>query len=189
MSFFGGLFGGSNPTLNSNIGSLGAMAGSTSQQGLSDTNAASSFWQNILQGGGTKALAPEISAVMNQGQQKKQALSQFGNRGGGTNAAAQTIGDQGTSQINNMISSLMGTAANNLGSLGSNLLNTSLSATQQQTEASQMRLQNWMNGILGKALSGGIAAGESGGIGAGFGSLRGGGGAGSGAMMALMAGV
>lgn len=188
MSFWGGLFGGSNPTLNSQIGSLGAMAGSTSQQGQGDVSSASSFWNSILSGGGAKALAPEISSVMQQGQQKKQALGQFGNRSGGTNAKAQTIGDQGTSSINNMIASLSGTAAGQLGSLGTNLLNTSLNASQLQSQDSQMQMQNWQNSILGKGIGAAIGGAEAFGLGAAGGALPGGMGAAKGGMSALWAG-
>lgn len=108
-------------------------------QGFADTGDASNFFHSILNGDTSKVLAPQISSIQKQGQQKLQTLSQFGNRSGGTNAEAATTGDTTRSSINDMVSSLLGTSASGLASLGSNLLNTGTNATGQ---GAQISLQN-----------------------------------------------
>lgn len=160
MSFFSGLFGGSNPTLNSQLGTLGGIAGNTSSQGVSDVSSASKFFQSILSGD-TKSLAPQIGGIQKQGQQQKQTLSQFGNRSGGTNASAQTIDDKTKSSINDMIASLTGGAASSLGSLGTSLIGQGLGAYKQQADVSQTQLENWKSSILGSGITGAINYGES----------------------------
>lgn len=160
MSFAGALFGGSNPTLNSQIGTLGSIAGSSTKEGQTDTSDASKFFQSIL-AGDDKSLAPQIGSIKKQGQQKLQTLSQFGNRSGGTNATANSVGDTTTASINDLIQSLTGSAASNLGSLGTSLTNTGLSAYSQQAGVSQQQMQNWKNSILGQGITGAINYGES----------------------------
>ena len=100
-------------------------------EGESDINASDSFYRAILSGDPSqisKVLGPTESAINKQGQQQKQTLSQFGNRGGGTNASAQMIGDTSRSSIDSAISSLTGNAAGALGASGSSLLATGLNA-------------------------------------------------------------
>lgn len=161
MSFLSGLFGGSNPTLNSQLGTLGTIAGTTSSQGLSDVSSASGFFNSILNGGASKTLAPEIGSIQKQGQQQKQNLSQFSNRSGGTNAQAQTIGDKTKASINDMIASLKSSAAGSLGSLGTSLIGQGLGAYQQQAGVSQQQLENWKSSILGQGISGAVSYAES----------------------------
>lgn len=160
MSFFSGLFGGSNPTLNKQIGTLGGIAGNTSSQGISDVSDASKFFHSILSGD-TKSLAPQIGSIQKQGQQQKQTLSQFGNRSGGTNATAQGIDDKTKGSINDMIASLTAGAAGSLGSLGTSLTSLGLSAYNQQAGVSQDQLQNWKDSILGKGIGGAVNYAES----------------------------
>ena len=171
MSFLSGLFGGSNPTLNANIATFGANAGAENQQGLSDTSSASGFWNSILSGGGKQALAPQIGSIMKQGEQQKQSLSQFGNRGGGNNAAMQDAGDKSAASVNDLVGSQMSGAASGLASLGSNMLNMGLQSGEAQDQASQQRMQNWQNSILGKGIGGAVGAAESFGLGSAGGAL------------------
>lgn len=151
-SFLSSIFGGSNPTLNSAIPQFGAISGYGVNQGEGDINAASGFWNSILSGDPAKigqVLGPQIQAIEGQGQQQKQTLGQFGNRSGGTNAKAQTIGDTTRSEVNNMVSNLTGSAASNLGSMGQNLLGQGTAALQSQVNASQTQMSNWQNSLFG----------------------------------------
>ena len=179
MSFLSGLFGGSNPTLNNQLGQLGQIAGSATQSGQADTNAASTFFQSLLQGGGTKVLAPQIAGIQKQGQQQLQTLSQFGNRSGGINAAGQQSADQSRASVNDLITSLTGGAASSLGSLGTSLQGIGLQAFGQQATDSQQILQNQKNSIFGQGITGGILGLESIGLNA-LGNKFGGGGGGGG---------
>ena len=166
--FLSGIFGGSNSTINSAIPQFGSISQFGINQGEGDINQAQGFWSSILSGDPTKigqVLSPQIQNIQEQGQQQKQTLSQFGNRSGGTNAKAQTIGDTSRSEINNMISNLTGSAASNLGSLGTNLFGQGTAALGDQVSASQMQLQNWQNSIFGSGLSMGIGGLEGFGIG------------------------
>lgn len=161
MSFFGSLFGGSNPTLTSGISQYGSISGYGTNQGENDINSASGFWNGILSGDPAKIgqiLGPQIQGITGQGQQQKQTLGQFGNRGGGTNATAQTIGDTTRSNVNNLVGSLTGSAASNLGSMGENLLGQGTAALGKQIDASQLQTQNWANSILGGLVGGGVSA-------------------------------
>jgi hypothetical protein len=173
MSFAASLFGGSNPTINKQIDQLGNFAGSTMATGFGDTNAASNFFQSLLQGGGatSKVLAPQVSAIQKQTQQQKQTASQFGNRSGGTNSQMQMADASGRASYNDLVSSLLGTSASSLASIGGNLLNTSLSGYNQQLNASQQQMQNWQNSIFGKGISGAIGTAEGFGLGVGMNTL------------------
>lgn len=164
MSFFGSLFGGSNPTLNSGISQLGNISGYGVNTGENDINQAGGFWSSILSGDPTKigqVLGSQIQGIQQQGQQEKQQLGQFSNRSGGTNAKAQTIGDTTRSNVNNLIGNLTGAAASNLGSMGQNLLSQGTSALGSQLAASQQQLSNWQNSILGQGITGAVNYGES----------------------------
>ena len=174
MGFFGSLFGGSNPTLNSGINNVGNLAGFASGQGQSNISSADKFWQSILSGDSSKigqALAPEVSANQQQGQQSKNQLAQFGTRSGGTAAAGAGIDAAGRSNMINLIGGLQGKAASSLGSMGSSLLQTGLQGYGQQADMSQMRMQNYINSILGKGISSGIGAAEGFGLGTGMNAL------------------
>lgn len=166
--FLSSIFGGSNPTLNTAIPQFGNISQYGVNKGEGDINQASSFWSGILSGDPAKigqVLGPQIQAIQGQGQQQKQTNAQFGNRSGGTNATNQAITDTTKSNVNNMVSSLTGSAASNLGSLGTNLLSQGTSALGDQVSASQMQMQNWQNSIFGSGLSMGIGGLEGFGIG------------------------
>jgi hypothetical protein len=179
MSFFGALFGGSNPTLNATIGKTGQISDFASSLGQSNTTQGSNFFSSLLSGDSSKiaqTLAPEISAakVSNQNTQKTNAT--MGNRSGGTAATNAAASDRLHSDITNLTGSLTGGAASTLLSSGQSLLGTALGGYNQQAQMSQEQMQNWMNSILGKGITGAAAYGESAGLGA-----IGGGGAGGGA--------
>ncbi len=191
MGFWGSLFGGASSTLSGDIGQTGQLAGFASGLGQKNLAQSSKFFSDILSGDPTKqaqVLAPEISTVQGQKQQQLKGMAEFGNRSGGTNAAAQMTGDTARASINNMIAGLLGTSASSLASTGSNLLNTGLGAIGQQAQLSQEQMQNWANSILGRGITGGIGAAESMGLGAAGGALAGTG-AGAGAQSALLAGL
>jgi hypothetical protein len=168
MSFFGSLFGGSNPTLNKNIQEFGQIGGFATGMGEKNLTQASNFYSSLLSGDPSKqaqTLAPEISAQQQQGQQAKNAAAQFGSRSGGTAASMQSIDAQGRGSINNMIASLLGSSAGALSSQGQGLLSQGTGAYQAQQAASQQQMENWSNSILGKGITSGVAAGESFGLG------------------------
>ena len=176
MSFWGSLFGGSNPTLNKDMAQFGQIGGFATGLGEKNLSQASNFWSSILGGDPSKVaktLAPQISSIQQQGQQERQGLAQFGSRSGGTNAASQMIGDKSRGAINDMIASLMGGAAGNLGSMGGSLLSQGQSAYGAQLGASQQQMENWANSILGRGITGGVAAAESFGLGAAGGAMAG----------------
>lgn len=100
-------------------------------EGEGDILASDNFWKAILSGDPgqiSKVLGPQMSAVNKQGQQAKKTANEFGNRGGGTNAGAQMTDDNTRTTIDSMISKLTGSAAGALGSHGSGLLSTGVSA-------------------------------------------------------------
>jgi hypothetical protein len=155
-----------------NIAGIGNFATST---GEGDIGVASNFWKSILSGDPnaiSKVLGPEISGINKRGQQEKMTLSQFGNRGGGTNATAATIDDTSRSAVDTMTSNLTGQAAGALGSLGSGLLSTGLSADtsafsaaqtiQQQKEAKLNDIFSSIAEVAG-SIVGGFAGGGGGG--------------------------
>jgi hypothetical protein len=118
--------------------------------GEKDISKASDFWSSILSGDPTqisKVLGPQISAINKQGQEQKKTASEFGNRGGGTNAFMQTADDRSLAAIRSMISNLTGAGASALGSLGGGLLSVGESAgTAAFSEAStiqQLNQQKW----------------------------------------------
>lgn len=188
MGFFSSLFGGANPTISSTIGQTGQIGGFATGLGKKNLSQSSKFFSDILSGDPTKqatALAPEISGIQGRTQQKVKGMAEFGNRSGGTNAAAQMAGDKARGSINDMIAGLLGTSASDLASTGSGLLSTGLSAYGEQAKLSQLQMQNWSNSILGRGITSGIGAAESFGLGAAGGGLPGGGGAAKGGMSAL----
>jgi hypothetical protein len=112
-------------------GDVAGAANFGTSQGEGDILQAQNFWSSILSGDMSKissVLGPQISAINKQGQQQKKTMFEFGNRGGGTNSAAQSIDDNSLSSIRSMIASLTGGAADKIGSLGTSLFNTGTSA-------------------------------------------------------------
>lgn len=162
MSFLGGIFTGSDPTLEGDINQAGGIAGFGTAVGEGDIGAASDFDKTLLAGNPAetaKLLAPQIQQITGQGQQKKQTLAQFGNRSGGNNSAANTIDDTTRANIDNMISSLTGQAAGQLGSLGTATLGLGLNANQLQAQEAQQKLQNQQQSLLGGLITSGVEGG------------------------------
>ena len=160
-SFLASIFGGANPTLGGDINQSGQIAGFGQSLGEGDLQNASGFYNDILSGNSAKqaaVLAPEISNIQKQGQQQIAKAGQFGNRSGGTNAAAQNNIDTQRGQVSNMVSGLIGNAASGLSSIGSSALNTGLSANAQQAEQSQQQLENFQNSILGQGIGTGVSS-------------------------------
>ena len=156
MSFFGSLFGGSNPTLNSDIGQTGGIAGFATGQGEGDTTAASTFWRSILSGDQSqisKSLAPEISAQQGQISQNKKQLAEFGTRSGGTASAAAGMDASGRSNLINLVGGLQSSAASGLASKSGSASGTGEGAYQDQAKLSQQQMENWSNSILGLGLT------------------------------------
>ena len=131
-------------------GALGALANFSTSEGEKDIMDSDNFWRAIQSGDPgqiAKVLGPQISAANKQGQEEKMTLSQFGNRGGGTNSRAATIGDTTRSGIDATIGDLLGKSASALGTSGSSLLSTGLTGheaafsaadTIQQQHSAQM---------------------------------------------------
>jgi hypothetical protein len=163
MSFWSSLFGGQNPTLNQDIAQFGQIGGFATNLGESNLSQASQFWSSLLSGDQSKiakTLTPEINTIQQQGAQQRATTAQFGNRGGGTNAAMQMVGDTSRASINDMIAKLLGSSASNLASTGGGLLGTAVGAFGAQEAASQQRMRNWANSILGHGITTSFQTGE-----------------------------
>lgn len=161
MSFLGGLFTGSNPTLDGDIGNAGNIMNFGTAVGEGDISNVSDFDNTLLAGDPAKTaklLAPQISQITEQGQQAKDTIAQFGTRSGGNNSKAQTIDDTTRANIDDMISKLTGQAAAGDASLGTSTLGIGLHANQVQEEESQQKLQNQQNSILGGLITRGVNA-------------------------------
>ena len=115
-------------------GEFGAIKGIgdfATSQGQGDILASDNFWKGILSGDPgqiSKVLGPEISGINKRAQESKKTSSEFGNRGGGTNAGNQMIGDKMSSEVSEMYSALATHAAGALGGQGSGLLSQGASA-------------------------------------------------------------
>jgi|WetSurMetagenome_2_1015567.scaffolds.fasta_scaffold172036_2 hypothetical protein len=164
MGFWSSLFGGSNSTLSKDIQQFGSLGNFATGLGQSNLTKASDFWSSILSGNQSKisqTLAPEMNAMKQQGQQQKQQLGQFGTRSGGTASAGAGIDTSTRGNISNMVSSLLGSAASNLGSLGTSTLGQGMQALGQEANLSQQQMSNWANSLFGKGLTSGISSLES----------------------------
>jgi hypothetical protein len=143
------------------LAGLGSFAGG---EGKSDILTADKFWSSILSGDPSKissVLGPEISAINKQGQQSKKTTSEFGNRGGGTNAAMQMTDDNTRSSIDSLFADLTKSAASNLGASGHSLLSEGISADTGAFGAARDIKSDWMNNILGLLNTGVSAAGAA----------------------------
>ena len=166
-SFFAGLFGGKNDTLNKDIDQSGAISSFGTGVGEADVTAANKFDQALLSGDPTvtaEALAPEISGAQTRAQQQKLQGANFGTRSGGTAAANEAADADLNTSIFGMEGGLKSQAASTLGSLGISEQNLGISANAQQAQQSQQRMENNNNSILGKAITEGVSAAESAGL-------------------------
>ena len=156
MGWLGSILAGSNGTLGGDINQSGQIAGFGQSLGEGDLQNASGFYNDILSGNSAKqaaALAPEISNIQKQGQQQIDNGSPVWKplRGDQRIGAEQHRYAAWTGEQHGFRSD--GNAASGLSSIGSNALNTGLSANAQQADESQQQMQNWQNSILGKGLS------------------------------------
>lgn len=122
-------------------GALAGIANFATGTGEKDISSASDFWHSILSGDPTKisqVLGPQISSINKQGQERKKTTAEFGNRGGGTNAFMQMADTDTRTGVNDLIGSLTGSAASNLGNLGSNLLSTGVGAHEGAFDMSKI---------------------------------------------------
>jgi hypothetical protein len=176
MPSFFGLGEGPSPQEQQQYGELGSLANFATSEGEGDIGQSDAFFKAILSGDPSKIsqyLGPAISAVNKSGQQQKLTLSQFGNRGGGTNAAAQNIDDSTRSSIDQMISELTGKSASALGASGSGLLAAGVNAHEGAfSEANTIQQQHsaQLNDLF-KSIASVAAAPFTGGSSLGFGNL------------------
>lgn len=116
------------------------------------------------QGKMAELLAPQISAISKQANEKTQTNAQFGSRSGGTNASNQNTMDEARSSVNDMIAKLTSGAIGTGASLGSDLLGKSMSGYSdvfnQNAYEQQQRAAKW-NDIIkdASAIAGGVAGG------------------------------
>lgn len=145
--------------MSGDIGNAGDVSGFGIAQGEGDIGAASGFDQALLSGNQAeeaKLLAPQISNIQKQGQQQIKTAGEFGDRSGGTNAAAQTNIDSQRANVSDMIAKLTGGAASDLGSLGTSTLGLGLSANEQQAQEAEQKLKNQQDSLLGGTITGGV---------------------------------
>lgn len=107
-------------------------------EGAGGLTSAADYFKALMSGDQAKmsqVLAPQISVIKGQNQQRVNTLAQFGNRSGGTNAAAQSDTEAATKSIQQLFDMLGPQAAEEVArisgvqeSLGSNLLGISTHA-------------------------------------------------------------
>src|SRR5882757_3319515 len=153
MAFLGGLFGGLSDDQKKSMDALSNSAGFASNMGQNDLSTASNFFSGILSSPNKamSVLAPQVSSITNQGQQKN-VMGEFGDRSGGNTAAAANIDDSTHKQINDLIANLTGTAATNLGQIGTSTLNTGVTAQNDLLSSAneqQKQRQAALSGIGG----------------------------------------
>ena len=164
MGFMSALFGGKDENLNTLIGQYGQLGGSLTGSGQTNVNKASDFYSSILSGDASKqsqALAPEISAAKTRNSQTQKSNAEMGTRSGGTAATNAASSDKTHSDITNLIGSLTGKSADALGSLGTSELSQGLGALGQEQGATQQRMQNWSDSILGRGITTAVSAAET----------------------------
>lgn len=157
-------------------GSLGSLAGFATGEGEGDISASDNFFKSILSGDPgqiSKVLGGAISGINKRGQEEKKTNAEFGNRGGGTNASNQLIGDKSRSAVDNLVGNLTSGAASALGSQGSGLVNTGASAHEgsfsEEETLHKQQSDKWndifksISAVASSVLTGGV--GGVGGIG------------------------
>ena len=152
-------------------GDIANLSNFATSEGEKDILSSDQFWQAILSGDPgqiSKVLGPQMSAINKQGQQQKKTGAEFGNRGGGTNAAMQMTDTNTRTSIDSMIAELTGKAAGALGGAGSGLLSTGLSGhiagfdaattMQKQNEAKWGDIFKGITSVASSLLPGGGVA-------------------------------
>ena len=163
MGFWGSLWGGSSPDLNSDIGQSKQNAGWDTGQGQSDVTAGTDFLKSILGGDASKqaqALAPEISAAKTSAQNSNKTAAEMGTRSGGTAATTAKTNDSLHAYITDLIGKLTGSAATALPQIGTALTGQGESALMDNAKLAEQRQQNWANSILGHGVISGVQSAE-----------------------------
>ena len=114
MSFLSSVFGTSDKTLTGDVGNAGDIMQFGTDLGKKDLTQVPTSTVPLLSGDPNaigKLLGPQFSTIQKQGQQQLNTASEFGNRSGGTNAAAQTNIDTQRADVEKLISQLTGQAA------------------------------------------------------------------------------
>ena len=158
-NFLGGLFTGNNSTEEGDVNNAGNVAGFGIGTGEGAVSTGLGFEEGLLSGNQSeegKLLAPEIQNIQQQGQQQIQTAGEFGNRSGGTNAAAQNNIDTQRANVNDLIAKLTGSAASGVTSAGESLLSTGLTASQQQAQEAQQEMENQQNSLLSNTIGGAV---------------------------------
>jgi hypothetical protein len=156
VSFFSSIFGGSSPELSALISEFGQIGKYQTGQGQKYTNKAGDFYSDIISGDPTKqmrVMAPAIDAAKKSSSQDIKTATMFGPRSGGTAAKNASSSDTIHGYIADLIGQLTGSAATNLGSLGTTMTSTGLQSLGAETEAVQQQMENWNNSILGLGIT------------------------------------
>ena len=136
--------------------------------GTAATGAAQSYNESLLSGNRSQisqALSPEISAITGQANQNKKQQAAMGtSRGGGTNALNQQQDQNTQAQISQTINQARPAAAQQLASIGSNLLGLGSDAAQGLTKDAitsyqTTSAQNAANGQAAGQLAAGLIFG------------------------------
>lgn len=165
-------------------GETGATSALTGESGFAGATGeglvgnSSAFVNALLSGNQadiSKLLAPQISQISKQANEKTQTNAEFGARSGGTNASNQSTIDTARAGVNDLTSKLTSGAIDEGLSSGSNLLNSSMNGlstvfNQNNTEQAQ-RAAQWNDifksiGSVAGAVAGfpGVGAGASQGL-------------------------
>jgi len=163
-------------------GETGATNALTSESGFAGATGeglvgSSSAFINALMSGNqadiSKLLAPQISAISKQANEKTQTNAEFGSRSGGTNASNQNTMDTARAGVNDLTSNLTSGAIGEGLSAGTNLLNSSMggfgTAFNQNNTMQNQRANQW-NDIF-KSSAAVAAAPFTGGASLGMGSF------------------
>jgi len=154
--WFSSIFTGGNKTLGKAIPKYGALSDFATGSGEKGITKGMNFYDSILSGDQGKigqVLAPEIKTIQDQAGQQKKTTAEMGNRSGGNNAAIQMTGDKVRSATNDMVSSLLGKAADTSISAGLNLFGQGVNALGNQVDASQIQMKNWEDSLFGQGLT------------------------------------
>jgi hypothetical protein len=150
---------------------FGSLSDEQLAAGQGAETAAQTYDMNLLNDP-TKALAPEISAGQGQVEQQQLQNSNFGNRGGGTNASTQNAENANRGNIINLMGETQGQAASALGSLGTSEVGTGSSALGNEADLANQRRQQQVSDVNGVAQ--GAASIATGMMGGGAGAAAGG---------------
>ena len=141
-------------------------AGSVGEGLLSNSSGIMNALLSGDQGKISQLLAPQIGAISKQANQQTQTNAEFGSRSGGTNASNQDTMDTARAGVNDLISSLTGSAISGAASTGAGLLNSSMSGYNSVfNQANTMQAQNaaqWNDIISGIGQTAGAVAGMPG---------------------------